>query len=97
MRAQAQDRFYNVGTGKRTSVKEIAEKLLALTGSNQPITYAPRSQATLVRNRIGSPARAKADLGFEAGIKLDDGLQRLIVWRKGHKEEVERRRAKSAT
>ena len=59
MKAEAVDRFYNVGTGKRTSLQEIAEKLLALTGSNQPINYAPRSQATLVRNRIGSPKRAK--------------------------------------
>ena len=47
MKADAADRFYNVGTGKRTSLKEIAEMLLTLTGSNQPIKYAPRSQATL--------------------------------------------------
>ncbi len=56
MKADAADRFYNVGTGKRTSLKELAEMLLALTGSNQPIQYAPRSQATLVRNRIGCPS-----------------------------------------
>jgi nucleoside-diphosphate-sugar epimerase len=97
MRAQAQDRFYNVGTGKRTSLKEIAEKLLALTGSNQPINYAPRSQATLVRNRIGSAARAKAEIEFEAEIALSDGLTRLIAWRKTHKEEVAQRRAKTAS
>ncbi len=97
MRAQAQDRFYNVGTGKRTSLKEIAEKLLALTGSNQPINYAPRSQATLVRNRIGSAARAKAEIEFEAEIALNDGLTRLIAWRKTHKEEVAQRRAKTAS
>jgi len=97
MKASATDKFYNVGTGKRTSLKQIAEMLLALTGSNQPINYAPRSQATLVRNRIGSPVRAKVDLGFEASIPLEEGLQRLIVWRKGHKEEVAQRRARAAT
>ena len=31
MRAEATDRFYNVGTGKRTSLKELAEMLLQLT------------------------------------------------------------------
>ena len=81
MKAEATDRFYNVGTGKRTSLKEFAEKLLELTGCNQPINYAPRSQATLVRNRIGSPARAKAEIGFSASIDLDEGLRRLIAWR----------------
>ncbi len=96
MEASVVDRFYNVGTGTRTSLKEIAEKLLSLTGSNQPIKYAPRSQATLVRNRIGSPVRAKKDINFESAIPLDDGLRRLIAWRKTHKDEVESRRAKSA-
>ncbi len=96
MKAEVVDRFYNVGTGTRTSLKEVAEKLLALTGSNQPIQYAPRSQATLVRNRIGSPARAKADIKFESTTSLDDGLRRLITWRQAHKEEVAQRRAKAA-
>ena len=96
MKAEANDSFYNVGTGKRTSLKEIAEKLLALTGSNQPIQYAPRSQATLVRNRIGSPVKARKEIGFDADIALDDGLQRLIVWRKAHKEQVAQRRARAA-
>lgn len=95
MKAAVADQFYNVGTGKRTSLKEVAEKLLKLTGSNQPINYAPRSQATLVRNRIGDPAKASRDIDFTAQIDLDDGLQRLIEWRANHKEAVEQRRAKS--
>lgn len=82
IKSSAVDRFYNVGTGKRVSLRQIAEKLLELTGSNQPIQFAPRNQATLVRNRIGSPVRAKAEIGFEAGIPLDEGLKRLISWRR---------------
>src|SRR6185436_15116422 len=37
MQADSTDSFYNVGTGTRTSLKELAELLLDLTGSNQPI------------------------------------------------------------
>lgn len=95
MKAEATDEFYNVGTGKRTSLKEVAEKLLRLTGSNQDINYAPHSQATLVRNRIGDPAKASREIGFTAQIDLDEGLSRLIEWRANHKEAVEQRRAKS--
>ena len=36
------------------SLKELAAMLLSLTGSTKPINYAPRSQATLVRNRVDS-------------------------------------------
>lgn len=94
-KATTADRFYNVGTGKRTSLKEVAEKLLHLTGSNQPIKYAPRSQATLVRNRIGSPVRAEKEIGFKAGIGLDEGLRRLIDWRRDHIDQVDARRARA--
>jgi len=92
MKAEATDRFYNVGTGKRTSLKQLAEMLLELTGCTKPINYAPRSQATLVRNRIGCPKRASAEIGFNADIDLMEGLRRLIEWRASHKAEVEARR-----
>jgi UDP-glucose 4-epimerase len=93
MQAETSDRFYNVGTGTRTSLKELAELLLDLTGSNRPIVYAPRSTATLVRNRIGDPTRAADEIGFTAEVGLREGLERLIAWRAGHKAEVEARRA----
>jgi len=96
MRSDVADRFYNVGTGRRTSLKELAEMLVQLTGCEKPINYAPRSQATLVRNRIGSPKRAKEEIGFEAQVPLEEGLREVIMWRRNHIAEVEARRAKSA-
>lgn len=94
MKADTTDSFYNVGTGTRTSLKELAELLLELTGSDQEIQYAPRSQATLVRNRIGCPEKAKKEIGFKAKMDLRAGLQALIDWRASHIAEVEARRAK---
>jgi UDP-glucose 4-epimerase len=96
MAAETVDRFYNVGTGRRTSLKELAEMLLNLTGCNRAIRYAPRSQATLVRNRIGSPVRAREEIGFAAQIPLEDGLRRLIEWRKSHIRDVDQRRRRAA-
>ena len=92
MQASTSDRFYNVGTGRRTSLKELAELLIELTGSEKPINYAPRSTATLVRNRIGSPKRAAEEIDFTAPIDLREGLEKLIAWRASHKAEVEARR-----
>jgi len=93
MKSDAVDSFYNVGTGRRTSLKELAEMLITLTDSKQPIKYAPRSQATLVRNRIGSPVKASEEIGFTSTIDLREGLRRLIEWRASHKAEVAARRA----
>ena len=92
MKADTVDSFYNVGTGKRTSLKELAEMLLQLTGSDKSILYAPRSHATLVRNRIGSPKMASEKIGFTATVALREGLKRLIDWRGSHKAEVAARR-----
>jgi UDP-glucose 4-epimerase len=92
MRSDAVDQNYNVGTGKRTSLKELAEMLLELTGSEQQISYAERSAATLVKNRIGDPRRAAEGIGYEAQISLEEGLKRLIDWRASDKEAVAARK-----
>ena len=96
MQADTTDRFYNVGTGKRTSLKELAELLLELTGSDRQINYAERSSATLVRNRIGCPKQATEEIGFTAEVELREGLKRVIAWRAAHKAQVEARRNGSA-
>jgi UDP-glucose 4-epimerase len=92
MKASTTDRFYNVGTGKRTSLSELASMLIEITGCCKPVNYAPRSQATLVRNRIGCPKRAAAEIGFEAQIGLSEGLERVIQWRRNDIEAVAARR-----
>ena len=91
MKANSKDEFYNVGTGKRTSLKELAEKLLNITGCNKSIKYAPRSQSTLVKNRIGSPFKAMKEIGFSSSINIDEGLRSLVNWRNTHKDEVKKR------
>lgn len=92
MMAGSTDQFYNVGTGVRTSLKELAELIIEITGCSKPVNYAPRSQATLVRNRIGCPKKASAEINFTAAIDLREGLKRLIEWRATHKAEVAARR-----
>jgi UDP-glucose 4-epimerase len=87
IRAAAVDRFYNVGTGRRTSIRELAELLLRCTGSNQPIEYLPGG-LTFVKNRVGSPLRATRELGFTAEVEIENGLRRLIEWRNGDQRAI---------
>lgn len=96
MQADTVDRYYNVGTGRRTTIKEVAELLLELTGSSVGTRYEPAG-LTFVRNRIGSPDRAREEIGFEASVPLKEGLGSLIEWRSSHKAEVESRRAKAGS
>lgn len=92
MKAETSDQYYNVGTGQRTSLKELAELILEITGCQKTINFAPRSQATLVRNRVGCPKKASSEIGFNAQLDLREGLKQLIEWRANHKQEVQARR-----
>jgi UDP-glucose 4-epimerase len=76
--------FYNVGTGIQTSVRELCDTILRLKKSDLKVTYKPYGAddaRALVKNRIGSPVKAKEELGFEYKHDLETGLQRLIDWR----------------
>lgn len=92
MKSEATDRFYNVGTGLRTSIKELADMLIRLTGTKHGIEYLPEG-LTFVKNRIGCPERAEAEIGFAAETSLEEGLRALVAWRRTHKAEKEHRRA----
>lgn len=94
MKSDVADEFFNVGTGIKTSIKELTHLLLDLTNSNIEIQYEP-SGPTFVKNRVGCPQKAEELIGFKAETPLKEGLKALIEWRKSHIEEVEKRRAKS--
>ncbi len=91
MKVDVVDRFYNVGTGKRTSIKELAELILKITGTDLQIQFEPAGQ-TFVKNRVGSPVAARKEIGFEAKVELEQGLRDLIHWRGEHISEVDARR-----
>ena len=87
MKSHVADRFYNVGTGVRTSIKELVDMILELTQFRQAPRYEPGG-LTFVKNRIGSPERAAADLSFMSRVELREGLQKLITWRSEHKDRL---------
>ena len=93
MKSDVVDEFYNVGTGVRTSIKELAELILKVTNSDLGIQFEPGG-LTFVKNRIGGAKKAIKDINFTASVKLEDGIKELIKWRKSHIEEVEMRRKK---
>lgn len=91
MKAETVDSFYNVGTGIKTTIKELAELLLELTGSQLKIQYEPGG-LTFVKNRVGCPKKAQKEIKFTADTPLREGLKELILWRKTHMKEVEKKR-----
>jgi UDP-glucose 4-epimerase len=84
LRSDATDTFLNVGMGVQTTINELVDRLLALTGSDLRPHYLPEEQM-FVTNRVGSTELAKELIGFRAEIPLDEGLASVIEWRRADK------------
>lgn len=91
MQADASGKCYNIGRGIGTSIKELTELILRLTGSKAAIDYQPAGQ-TFVTQRIGSTQAAEKDLGFKWQVDLEDGMRQLIEWRRKDSTAVKVRR-----
>ena len=73
---------FNVGTGKSTSLKELLDILLELTGSKLKPIYQENVKRPYVQKRAADITLAKNKLGFVAKTDLKSGLRKLIEWRK---------------
>ena len=77
------DAIVNVCSGVETRMRDLAELLLELTGSDVGIEYKPQPAGALPARRYGDPRRARQALGFAAETELADGVRKLIEWRRG--------------
>ncbi len=80
MKADVADEFFNIGMGVRTTINEMVDMLLELTGSNLKPEYKPQEKM-FVQHRIGSTEKAERLLGFKANVPLIDGLREVVQWR----------------
>jgi len=69
----------NIGNPNELTIKEIAEKIIKLTGSKSKITYKklPKDDP---RRRCPDIALAKRVLKWQPKITLDQGLRKTIIW-----------------
>ena len=72
---------FNGASGKETSLKELLDIIVKLTGTSIAPVYQPRDEK-LVARRFGSAKKAKEILGFEAQTSVEEGMKKVIVWRK---------------
>jgi dTDP-glucose 4,6-dehydratase len=69
----------NLGNPREFTVRQLAQKVIALTGSHSPIVERPLPTDD-PKVRQPDIARARATLGWEPHVELDEGLQRTIPY-----------------
>ncbi len=80
LKSDATDVNLNVGTGIRTTIKELVDSLLEITGSDIEPEYLPQEQM-FVTERVGSTELSEKLTGFEAKVPYEDGLRSVVEWR----------------
>jgi len=78
--ASATDVALNVASGTETSLKELADALLRVTGFGVGIEYGPARSVNAVQRRLGDTAAAAELIGFRTRFGLDKSLHDLVSW-----------------
>lgn len=81
MKLTESGKFYNVGTGIGTSIKQLVKLILRISRSKTDIEYKPAG-LTFVTERVGSTKSAEGELGFIYHTNLEAGIKKTILWRK---------------
>jgi dTDP-L-rhamnose 4-epimerase len=73
-------RVCNVGTGRPTTIRRIAELLAERLGLEIRPEVTGRFRAGDIRHCFADPTHARRTLGFEAKVRLEDGIDEVIAF-----------------
>jgi UDP-glucose 4-epimerase len=71
---------FNVGNARSAvTIYDLAQRIKRLTGCTGELVFRPLHY-TDVELRVPNVDKARALLGFEAKVELEEGLERTIAW-----------------
>lgn len=82
---EAVGQVFNIGSNEEVTIRELAEKVLAATGSSSKIVYVPYEEAYApgfedMRRRVPDLTKISKLIGYKTQYSLDDTLRRVIVY-----------------
>ena len=82
MKSDKFDAVYNVASGTETSLLGLWKAMQKISGAFdlEPEFHPPR-KVNPVPRRLAEVTRAQREIGFTAGVGLEEGLRRLAKWR----------------
>jgi UDP-glucose 4-epimerase len=77
MESDVSDDAFNIGGGNEATVREIVERLIALTGSELEPDVQAEVKVPMMR-RVGSNEKAGSELGWQPSFDLESGLRDVV-------------------
>jgi UDP-glucose 4-epimerase len=76
--AKGKNDIYNIGTGKETSIKMVAETIMRFT--NRDVSFIlQRDRDVRVKRSRADIKKAKKELGWSAKVTFKEGIQKLLA------------------
>ena len=69
-----------LGSGIETSLHELAEAFCRAMGVSVQVEHGPERKVNGVTRRLADVSLAKALMGFQAQVSLEEGIQQLVHW-----------------
>ena len=83
---EAVGEIFNIGSTNEITIKDLAKKVLQLTGSNSKIEYLPyeegysEDEEVEMKRSVPDISKIKGTIGWEPKVGLDEMLQRVIAY-----------------
>jgi UDP-glucose 4-epimerase len=78
--APVEDEVFNIGSGRETSLNDLAKHVLAIMDSGLAVQYGEARRVNPVPRRLADVEKARRLLGFEARIPVEAGLATFVDW-----------------
>jgi UDP-glucose 4-epimerase len=86
--APVEDEVFNIGTGRETSLNQLAGHMLSIMDSDLGVERVEARRINPVPRRLADVQKARRLLGFEAQVPVEAGLATFVDWWMRERSEV---------
>jgi UDP-glucose 4-epimerase len=79
---KAEGQVYNVGTGRETSVNQLARMIIQITGAEVEPEYVDRRDIDNIRRRVVNIEKIRRELRWSPSVTIEKGLRHTYQWLK---------------
>jgi len=84
--SKAEGQVYNVGTGRETTINQLARIIIRITGAQVEPTYVDRRDIDNIRRRVVNIEKIRRELRWVPSVTIEEGLRRTYQWLKENNE-----------
>jgi len=74
---KAENQIFNIGSGRKTTIKELADKITEIVGSKSKVEHLPQRDVSPLYP-VANYGRSRITIGFEPNVNLEEGLKLMF-------------------